>query len=157
MRVCRSLRALQRTHATVRDSMLPLPSCPAEAVALNHLKAWHQVKQAEGHVEAKLANTSDSKNVQQWISQSTSHLDLPGGTVGASQGRESAPFQLQPSEVSTLRTDPLPGRLQRTGDWRGRTRNGRIGVSTAVHPLGKRSPLSPAFGERQAFRPVKMY
>ena len=62
--------------------MLPLPSRPAEAVALNHLKAWHQVKHAEGHAEANLANSSDRKNVQQWVSQSTSHLDLPGGTVG---------------------------------------------------------------------------
>ena len=82
MRVCGSLRALQRMHATVRDSMLPLPSRPAEAVALNHLQAWHQVKHAEGHAEANLANSSDRKNVQQWVSQSTSHLDLPGGTVG---------------------------------------------------------------------------
>ncbi|KAI4539910.1 hypothetical protein MG293_010305 [Ovis ammon polii] len=62
-------------------------------------------------------------------------------TSGASQGRESAPFQLQPSEVSTLRTDPLPGRLQRTGDWRGRTRNGRPG-KRAREDLDQRASYS---------------
>ena len=31
------------------------------------------------------------------------------------------------------------------------------GVTTAVRPPGERFPLSPAFGERHAFHPVKMY